>query len=402
MKINLLALASTAALVCALTACNSEPKATTATAPPGELPSAPASPKPEVLLYATVYDAMLLREQPDQAAKVVEKLPFGEFLEGTGEQSAKKISAELGRVQWNEPFLKAQHLSPQENTGWIFGGGVQIVYAGSRTTSPDLGRLVQLTSRLKSLNPKLVSSGAQAWNYLLTNLQDAKGTLADAAFILLERYLRRMDAEGDFYKFTETMDPSPEAYKAIVDGNFDMTKDYKLKSLLAAGFRLDAAEGMVFPVPDWRNFSKTFAPNVTPPMKKFIEQQTHEHMERESEDGGIIITLEELADRAFFWENFNKENPYFVLGEYTREHERYGRFIITNGENNTPSFEGENGAPVEDFKKVWVYILQKYPGTKLAARVKEFTDLVAAEGGKQTAKVRAAQEAYAREYFPGN
>ena len=386
------------AVAIGLAACNSEPKKTTGTteAKPTELPAPPSATKPEIYLYATVYDAMLLREQPDQKANIVEKLPFGEFLEGTGEQSANKVEANLGGVNWTEPFVKATHATPEQKSGWIFGGGVQAVYAGPRSTSPDLGKLTQFTMLLKSLNIKKLESGAKAWAFVKANFADAKGTTADAAFILLERYLRRVEAEGQLYKLTEAMADkfTPEQYDAVYNGTFDMSKTPQLKGIEAAGFLLTTSEGMVFPIADWRQFGAFFADKVTPAMKNYIAQSTAESMKPEQSDGGIIIPLEELADRAAFWEKFNADHPYFVQADIAREHENWGQLSLLAGANNTPAFDyGDVPTANEDFKKVWAYTVQKYPDTKLGKAVKAFADLVAAEGGKRTPKVEAALKA---------
>lgn len=391
-------LSTLCALTIALAACNSEPKKTAGTseAKPAELPAPPPAAKPEIYLYATVYDAMLLREQPDQKAKIVEKLPFGEFLEGTGEQSANKVEANLGGVTWTEPFVKATHATPDQKSGWIFGGGVQAVYAGPRSTAPDLGKLTQFTMLLKTLNVKKLESGAKAWAFVKANFADAKGTTADAAFILLERHLRRMEHEGNFYKLTESMADkfTPEQYDAVFNGTFDMGKTPMLKNIEAAGFRLATSEGMIFPVVDWRQLGAFFAEKVTPVTKNFIAQSTAESMKPEQSDGGIVIPLEEVADRAAFWEKFNADHPYFVLSDVTREHEHWGQLSLLAGANNSPAFDyGDVPTVNEDFKKVWAYTVQKYPDTKLGKAVKAFADLVAAEGGKRTPKVEAALKA---------
>ena len=104
-------------------------------------------------------------------------------------------------------------------------------------------------------------------------------------------------------------------------------------------------------------------------------------------DGGIVVPLEQIADRAAIWEKFNLDNPYFVRYEETKESERWMRLIMVNGSDNTPTFDYESQAIREEYKKVWAYIAQKYPGTQLAATTKEIADLCAAEGWKRTKKV---------------
>ena len=336
-----------------------------------------------------------MREQPKQSAKVVVQLAEGDFLEGTGEKSPTKEIATLRGVEWNEPYHKVVSTTPEQYTGWAFGGGLATVYAGSRANSPDLGSLVQFSSFLKALNTKQLESGGKAWNYVKTNLANANGSLADATFILLNKFMARMEREGDFYKITEAIDWSSEEYEAVWKNTFDMNKYPGTKSLAANGFALTEAEGMVFPVADWGQMQSFFGSKLTPSMKSYLDQEVIEQRDPASSDGGIVIEMNELADRAYFWEKFNRENPYFIESG-TQESERWARFSLMAGENNTPIYNFETMAISEESKKVWAYIQQKYSGSQLAATAKEISDLCAAEGWKYTDKIKNWQAQFVK------
>lgn len=357
----------------------------------------PASVKPEVWLYVTTVDKLNMRDQPDKNGKVVAQLAEGEFAEGTGEVSANKEEVTLRGLTYLEPYFKVVAGTTEQKTGWVFGGALQRIYAGSRAESPDRVKLSQLTGFLKTLDTKKLESGKKAWDFVSVNFAGATGSLADAAFILLEHFLRRMEHEGEFYKLIEKMNWSDEDYEAIAANKFDMNKYPLAKSLAENGFELAEGEGMVFPVTDWNKLQAFFGAKAGPAMKKYLDQQTSERNTPAWDDGGIIISLEMLADRAAFWEKFNRENPYFVLNEQTRESERWTRLVLVNGADNTPTFDYETQAISEDFKKVWAYIQQKYPGTTLAAKSKEIADLCAAEGWKRTKQVEDWQTKYAEE-----
>jgi len=370
-----------------------------ATTPPPPAPEAapPASPKPEVYLFATTVDKLNLRDQPNKTGKVVTQIAEGAFLEGTGEVSANKEDAELRGISYTEPYFKVTSTTPEQHNGWAYGGALQRVYAGSRTTSPDLGKLTQLTSFLKTLNAKKLDSGKKAWDYVTANFSDSKGTLADAAFILLEGFLSRMEREGEFYKMTENFKWADADYEAISDEKFDMNKYPHTKSLAQNGFRLETGEGMIFPIVDWAKLTGFFAQKATPPMKMYLEQELLEQKEKAWDDGGVIIGLDKVAERAFFWEKFNREHPYFLRSEQTLESQRWTKITVINGSDNTPSYDYETKVVNEDYKKVWTDILQKYPGTQLAKDVKTISDLYASEGWKRTKKV----EDFITQYIDG-
>jgi hypothetical protein len=357
------------------------PAADAATTPP------PPAPKPEVYLYAVEVDKLNLREQPNKSAKVVAQFAEGEFVEGTGEISANKEEVSLRGIPYNEPYIKVNSTTPERQTGWAYGGALNLVYAGARASSPDLGKLSQLASFLKTLNTKKLESGKKAWDYARQHFTAANGALADAGCVLLGDFIFRMEAEGEFYGLTEKIQWAQEDYDAVSDDKFDMNKYPLTKSLAENGFRLAAAEGSIFPIADQSKLAEFFGNKVTAPMRQYLEQEAIEQKNSSVDDGGIIIPLEQMAERAIFWERFNQQNPHFLRAAETREAERWMRLSLLVGENNTPAFDYETNAISEDFKKVWAEILQKYPGSKLAAVVKEISDLCAAEGGKRTQKV---------------
>ncbi len=380
-----------------LSGCGSDSKPTSIVPPPPEA-APPASPKPEVLLYAVTVNKLNLREEPNKNAKVISQLAEGDFVEGRGEVSANKEEATLRDIPYNEPYYKVKSIAASQQGGWAYSAALKPVYAGSRATSPDMPRLAQLSAFLKTLNPTKLESGKKAIDYVKTNLAGASGTLADATFILLESFLFRMETEGSFYNLTDAMQWTDEDYEAIHTEKFDVNKYPVTKSLVANGFRLEVGEGMVFPIVDWAQLANFFATKVTPPMKEYILQNVAEQKESAYDDGGIIIGLDTLAERAIYWEKFNQQNPYFVRNYQTQESERWLRLVMVNGSDNTPVFDYESQTVSEDFKKAWVLILQKYPGSKLAKAVKEISDLVVAEGGKRTKKIEEWQTKFANEY----
>jgi len=382
--------ALTAVAISLLVACKNDPKSATST----ETTAPPSSPKPEIYLYMVTVDKLNLRESSSQKSKVVTQFAEGDFVEGTGEVSSNTEEVVLRNVPYNEPYFRVTSTTPEQHNGWAYSAALELVYAGPRATSPDLGKLYAFSAFLKALDPKKLDSGKKAWDYVSQNLGNAQGTLADATFIILEQFLFRMEIEGNFYELTERVKWVDSDYIAIQEDRFDVNKYSATKQIAENGFRLEIGEGMVFPVVDWNKFGASFATRVTPPMKTYLERNIAEQKERMWSDGGIIIPLEKVADRAAWWEKFNKMNPYFVRSEETQDNFRGLVFMLTCGADNTPVFDWDTQAVTEDYQKVWAYIQQKYAGTDLGRSVKEMADLVAAEGGKRTEKVDAFLEKY--------
>ena len=357
-----------------LVGCKQETKTNANT--PAPLTSPSGTLKPEVILYAVNVDKLQLRDQPNtKSSQAIVQLKEGSFVTGTGEKSANQEEVSLRGIPFKDSFYKVS--TPEQQSGWVFGGAITPVYAGDKSNSPDLSALAQFNSFILSLQSKDLKSGKKAWDYVKTNFGNASGTLADAVYVLLSQFLSRMEYEGEFYAMTEKHNWSQEDYDNIYKDKFDMNKYPMTKTLAENGFRIETGEGMVFPIADWQKFHEFFAPKATPAMKLFLDQQLLEQKELESEDGGLIIDVDKLAERAAFWEKFNKEHPFFLMSERTKINEEWQRTVVICGLDNTPNRNYETGKIEESFKKVWLEIPQKYPGTVLAAKVKEISDLCA-------------------------
>lgn len=359
----------------------------------------PATPeKPEVVLYVATVDKLNLRDQPNRNGKVLTQVAEGTLLEGTGKSSDAKEEVILRGISYNEPYLEISAVAGTPQAGWAYGAALQPVYAGKRAGGPDQDKIAQLAALLNTLDTKNMESGKKAWDFVATAFSNENNATADAAFILLQQFLFRMEREGEYYVQTEKIKWTDDDYQAVSTGKFDLNKYPLTRKLAENGFSLAQGEGMIFPVVDWRRLHDYFGPKVSPGMKSYIGQELIEETEQVWDDGGIIVSLEDLADRAVFWEKFTNEHPYFPLVGEARESARWMRLVLVNGADNTPTFNYEDQSIAPDFRKVWTYITQKYPGTELAKVCEEISGLCAAEGWKRTKKVEDWQTAFANRY----
>lgn len=374
------------AILIALVACKSDKPAPASTTPPAPV-------KPEVYLYMATVENLRVREAPNQSARVVAQLAEGEFVEGSGAVSDNKDEIELRGRYFNEPYIEVTTTTLEPRKGWAYGGGLLLTYAGSRAESPDLGRIMQYAAFLKSLSTKQLESGRRVWSHLRTNFADAKGSLADAVFVMTEDFLRRMEHEGEFYKETENKEWTEQDYREIVEDKFDYGRYPFTQNLPACGFKLETGEGTVFPVPDWKQYEAFFAEKTTPAMRDYIRQRAMEYTETAWSDAALIIPIEELIDRAAFWEKFNDQYPYFILSRETTNAEEWMRFATVSGADNTPAYDWETKDILPEFRKAWEYAQKKYPNTRLTAYIQKMSDLCAKNGWKYTDEARRLIEA---------
>ena len=371
----------------------SSAEAPTAAPAPGASSTDIGAEKPEFYLHAAAVDKLLMREEPSQkSTKVVYKIAKGELLEGNGEVSDNIETAMLSGIEIEAPFYRVNSTTPDKKTGWVFGGALRTVYAGPKSGSPDQARVAMLAKTLASFKLTELSSGQKAWDYVRKNFSDANGALADAAFMLLEQHIRSMVFDGNFYNMTERVQWADTDYNKVSAGSFDMNSTPVTRQLAAAGMSLGTAEGMIFPTVDYKRLQDFFGNKLTPAMREYLAQTTKEEADPMYDDGGIMIPLETVAERAFFWEQFNKKYPWFVRREETANSERWAGTALLCGADNTPIYDFESEKINEDHKNAWKSVLSKYPGSTLATDTKAFYDLCEAEAWKMTPKVRAWME----------
>lgn len=294
--------------VCAFTACQSSSENRPVT--PQEMAAsgqqaagAPESAPPQVYLYVVEVDKLNLREQPSKTAGVVAQFAAGDLAEGTGEASSKREEATLRGIPYFEPYYKVSTTTGNTASGWAYGGALRPVYAGPSNIRPDLERVRSLSKYLGTLNVKQLENGLKAIDFVKNNFSSASGSLADAAFLLLERFLFRMETEGNLYDMFGVIEWSEQDFNDIHAGKFNTNKYPVTKKMAENGFRLATAEGMVFPIVDWVKLAEIFENKVTPPMKDYIMENMAERSESGFEDGGITIGLDKLAERAVFGKN---------------------------------------------------------------------------------------------------
>jgi hypothetical protein len=344
---------------------------------------------PVVEIYAVLYDNLRIRQDSLKQSQVITQASEGQFVESMGIATLSKDTATLRGFTVEEPYRKIQTLGADAKEGWMFGGGLQLVYKGPRGTAPELTQLAQLASFLKTLPTGDPASGAKAWEFLQTRFASpASPSEADAAFVLFNRFFDRMEGEGEMYRITEPIEWTDKEYESIWKKKYDMNSRPETSTLARNGFALATGEGMVWPVADISRMKVFFAPKGTPALKAYMDMEETEFIKPAYTDGGIIIPLEELADRAVAKERFIDQYPYFPFRQQLEYSENWTQFELVVGADNTPAFNYETYEIEPDFEKVWAYILKKYPDTRLADRLRKTQALIAANGGKFTDEVR--------------
>ncbi|MGG6311598.1 hypothetical protein [Paenibacillus macerans] len=165
----------------------------------------------------------------------------------------------------------------------------------------------------------------------------------------------------------------------------------KIESELAGGYKLETAEGSVFPVVDYGALKKYNAA-LSEKMQGFIALLAMESDSKLASDAALSITWDELAERAVAYER------YFDKYAGTPEAEQakmlyYSRYLRTYlyGLDNTPNFDYETYRLSAEAKASYENTVKAYKGTRTAEAVQEFLDVLEAADWQVYSKVGGAQ-----------
>ncbi|RCW41783.1 hypothetical protein [Paenibacillus prosopidis] len=160
----------------------------------------------------------------------------------------------------------------------------------------------------------------------------------------------------------------------------DTTVRELVQSAFYGGYKLEMVEGSLYPIVDY-SFQKRYSKFLSNQMKTFVELQAVESDKASAMDGGLMITWDELAERALLAEAFiteYKDSPEreTVLNQYVN---RYLTMYI-NGLINTPIHDFETFKLLDEVKDSYKKTAEEAPQTVTGNLVAQFLDVLASTG----------------------
>jgi hypothetical protein len=175
-------------------------------------------------------------------------------------------------------------------------------------------------------------------------------------------------------------------YKPDFDLNkLDGIKDQELKNLLAetrdTGYKIETAEGMVFPVINYE-FYKKYSTYVTEDIKDYIEIMAVESNKTPAKDAALIIGWDEIVNRALAQEKFIKNYPGTArINEMNQLQKRYITFMLF-GANNTPLFSYDTKIMNPEAQAAYSDAIKNNKGSDLIKMLDEYMNILNKTGYK--------------------
>ena len=197
--------------------------------------------------------------------------------------------------------------------------------------------------------------------------------------------------------------------KLYEGNNFDLMADYFLSSkdeigrigdvkseslkallyeILDGGYKIHMVEGGAGLVIDYEKLKK-YNSYITEEMKEFIALEAKDSTSPFAMDGGLIIPIEELADRIAKAEKYIKSYSDSLRSEEIRNRNKDRIGIYLTGLDNTPAFDYGNKKINEEFLESYKRTVKDYEGTVFAEIVKEYLSILEKNNFINSAEVSA-------------
>lgn len=169
-------------------------------------------------------------------------------------------------------------------------------------------------------------------------------------------------------------------YKPDFDINkLDKIKDQELKDLLIetrdTGYKVETAEGMVFPVMNYE-FYKKYSSYVTEDIKAYIELLAVESNKTPAKDAALVIGWDEIVRRALAQEKFIKAYPSSARIDAVKQlQKRYVTFMLF-GANNTPLFSYETKVMVPEAQTIYTEAVKNNQDSDIMKMLGSYMDIL--------------------------
>ncbi len=218
--------------------------------------------------------------------------------------------------------------------------------------------------------------------YMDKNIEDMS---RDNASIMLEELEKaqknRLPAMEERY---DNGGPLQNSLMDIFKTDFDIDRIYdiedsELKSLLTEtrnmGYKIETAEGMFFPIIDYR-YVKKFSQYAAEDMKDYIDIMAAESDKVPAKDAALVIGWDEIIGRALAQEDFIKKHGNSPKAESIKElQKKYITFMLF-GLNNTPLFSYDTKTMDPKAKETYIKAVKDNDGSRLMQLLGKYMEVL--------------------------
>ncbi|MEK3731941.1 MULTISPECIES: hypothetical protein [unclassified Paenibacillus] len=180
-------------------------------------------------------------------------------------------------------------------------------------------------------------------------------------------------------------------YGEPINTTISKIKDTNLRSLLAdlrdSGYRLHTAEGVVFPIIDYKTLLP-YKPYISKDIQDYIDIMVVESEKVAVSDAALVIPWSEVIERALAQEVFLKNHPNSNRAKDVRQMLKFNEISLFYGYNNTPLFQyTSNTVNPEALEAIRKAVSGDLSGSSFLTKLKGWYDILKDNDGKLTQEV---------------
>lgn len=198
---------------------------------------------------------------------------------------------------------------------------------------------------------KKPSTLALARNYLINHIDEVSSSQATIMTLHLENAQKeQLDAFAEkIYPeriqkiIDEAYRKKGETYEALLSAITDPGARKIVMESRDKGYKIESSEGMYYPVMDYQGF-KQFRAYIHKDIESYIDLMAIESNHPMSYDAAIVITWDELLDRALKREAFLQQYPKSNRTAAVKQAFTIAKAMSFYGASNTPAYDGTDGS----------------------------------------------------------
>ncbi len=325
-------------------------------------------------MYRAMVDDLRIRESADLNGKVLTKVPIGTMFDDMKEKSATEVEVELQGEKKKGFWVKIRTINGK--TGWVHSAAVELISVVPHyqiAADADKAAVEKYSDFLAKLSPNEPESFGKALAEYDVIFKTANATTCEWAYTKLMEFGANIEAQSWTWKELQNLSETADFLKIYdtIKKSFKMDYNPYTKRLGAVGLMIDNTEGNFWAMPSPDAVETHVLAKVSPTMKEYLAQNKKEVLNRSAEDGGLIISCQEAAERMIFWENFAQKNPTFIL-----KNEAENNFIdylntLMYGLSNTPAYEYETNKLNSEYENVYKWLFKNHPKSRATAAIQE-------------------------------
>ncbi len=253
--------------------------------------------------------------------------------------------------------------------------------------------LIDELNEIAKNNDKLLD----AIEFVDTNISKVSKETASQIVDILENaqkaYLTTIEdkyyKEGISEKFYK-LNKSVEELNEIKDVDDETIKEL-ITETKSIGYKVEAAEGMYFPIVDY-SFLKKYSSFVTADMKEYIDIMSVESDKVPAKDAGLMISWDDILNRALAQEKFINEYKDSMKHNEVKELYKKYVYLIFNGLDNTPLFEYGTKTMVSEAKTTYLAAIENKDNSKLLEELSGYMEVLKETNYKLTDDVQKHRE----------